>query len=76
MSIQVRYFARLREEFGADVTDCPHLPNETVEQLWQRLNQSDLPDNVLMAIDQAYVKKHSLVPDECEVAFFPPVTGG
>jgi MoaE-MoaD fusion protein len=32
--------------------------------------------NVLSAINQEYILDDALIPDNCEVAFFPPVSGG
>ena len=77
MKIQVRYFARLRE-------DLPHAPTEmelasgaTVLDVWCKATaQMAQPANVLCAVNMDYVGWSRTIADGDEVAFFPPVTGG
>jgi molybdopterin synthase sulfur carrier subunit len=46
-------------------------------QVWNVCTQkSELPSNILVAINQEYVKPDTMVKSGDEVAFFPPVTGG
>lgn len=75
MPIQIRYFAKLRDQLGhAEArTDQPG----SAMQIWQRVNPDlPLPANTLIAINQAYASPDSPVVDGDELAFFPPVTGG
>ena len=77
MSIQVRYFASLKERVGhgSAVLDSP--APLTARQIWQQLNPAlPLPETVLTAVNMHYVPADSLVQDGDELAFFPPVTGG
>lgn len=82
MSIQVKYFASLRERLGRDgdkiSTEMVSGNNDsTVEDIWKIVVTGEsMPANVLCAINQEYVKADALVKDGDEVAFFPPVTGG
>lgn len=77
MSIQVKFFARLREQLGQDETEIDCQPDMTVLQVWQQATSTDqLPDNTLCAINMDYVDRAAQVNDGDEVAFFPPVTGG
>ncbi len=77
MSIKVRYFASLKESVGRADDDIDYVEGMTVSSIWQQLNPDfPLPDNVLMALNMAYVNADTPVHDEDEVAFFPPVTGG
>lgn len=79
MPITVKFFARLREELNLDeiqVSAAVGMSMSAVE-VWQlATKQVDLPEKVLIAINQEYASAQSEVNDNDEVAFFPPVTGG
>jgi molybdopterin synthase sulfur carrier subunit len=83
MSLQVRYFAALREALGA-AEAVPAVPGETLGQLRDRLMaRSPAHAEALArgkalrcALDQVLSDESAPVPDGAEVAFFPPVTGG
>lgn len=83
MSLQVRYFAALREALGATEV-VPAVPGETLGQLRDRLMaRSPVHAQALArgktlrcALDQVLSEESAPVPDGAEVAFFPPVTGG
>ena len=77
MTIQVRFFASLREQIGVAEKQLEARASMTVADVWQQAsNQSDIPANTLMAINMEYVDADQHVGDGDEVAFFPPVTGG
>ncbi len=77
MSIKVRYFASLKEQLGRAEDDLVTVREYTVSQVWSEVNPGlDMPDNVLIAVNMAYVDQTAVVKDGDEVAFFPPVTGG
>lgn len=77
MSITVRYFASLREQIGRGEDQLEASGNDTAAGIWARaVPERDLPDRVLIAINQEYADGHEAVRDGDEVAFFPPVTGG
>ncbi len=77
MSIKVRYFASLKETVGRSEDVVADTGDLTVARIWMRLNPDiPLPDNVLMALNMAYVSQDEAVKDGDEVAYFPPVTGG
>jgi len=77
MTIQVRYFASLREKIGRDADELNATGPQTVEAVWQLATDGEaMPANLLMAVNQSYVKAGASVKDGDEVAFFPPVTGG
>ena len=77
MKVTVLYFAGLRESLGKarDEVFCDH--PITAEQAWvMATGRDEMPDNVLIAINQDYVKADAVLADGDELAFFPPVTGG
>ena len=77
MTINILYFASLRERVGrgSDTLDTPE-PLQA-NQVWQQATgQESFPDDVLIAINQEYTDAKAVVNDGDEVAFFPPVTGG
>lgn len=76
MSIKVRYFASLKELLGRSEEQIEFTNIKTVLDVWQRSNNTPLPDNTLVALNMDYVSLTSEVHDGDEVAFFPPVTGG
>jgi len=75
MSIQVKFFASLRETIGVADTTINHA--NSAGEAWDiATNKADRPINVLVAINLEYAHFNSLIQDGDEVAFFPPVTGG
>lgn len=75
MSIQVKFFASLRESLGQSETTVEQA--STVSEVWNLATQSTTPpNNLLVAVNLDYANMQSQVKDGDEVAFFPPVTGG
>ena len=77
MSINVQFFASLREQIGQSQITLPwETPLDALAVWKQATGNAEMPDNTLCAINMEYVKASTLVQDGDEVAFFPPVTGG
>lgn len=75
MSIQVKFFASLRETLGQSETVVEQA--STVADVWvQATHSAAAPKNMLVAVNLDYATMQSEVADGDEVAFFPPVTGG
>ena len=75
MSIQVKFFASLREQLGGCESEITGAG--TVADVWQKATDGEpLPDRILVAVNLDYATLDSVVNDGDEVAFFPPVTGG
>lgn len=77
MSIQVRYFASLRERMGR-ADECVDTDRAlTVAEVWAHVSGGKpLPPSILVAVNMEYTDVNREVKDGDEVAFFPPVTGG
>jgi molybdopterin converting factor subunit 1 len=84
MNCRVLYFARLRERFGVADEGVQLNPAATVADLlevlrarggvWQQELGAGRPFRV--AVNQDMAASDALIPDNAEVAIFPPVTGG
>lgn len=77
MSVNVRFFASLRERLGRAEEMVDFQPGDTVARIWARVaGDLPLPPHILLAVNHRYASADSAVADGDEVAFFPPVTGG
>jgi molybdopterin synthase sulfur carrier subunit len=78
MNITVKYFASLSELVGRREETVEIFDGATVSDIWQQVSMDieETPDNLLSAVNMAYVKADAKLSDGDEVAFFPPVTGG
>ena len=77
MTINVKFFASLREQVGKADAQLAFSTGLNVAQVWQSVNTDlAMPDNTLCAVNMEYVDRDHRVSDGDEVAFFPPVTGG
>jgi molybdopterin synthase sulfur carrier subunit len=83
MKIQLRYFASLRETIGVgsevfvtSATDVAALRLALIERggAHAQCLANGLP--VRVAVNQVMANDDTPLVGECEVAFFPPVTGG
>lgn len=77
MSIQVKFFASLREELGISerLIDLP--AGSTADDAWRiSTDGRERNGNILIAINMEYKDATSEIREGDEVAFFPPVTGG
>lgn len=77
MSIEVKFFASLRETVGLETTSIEPTPGLTVQGVWDSTTSTaKYPLNTLCAINMDYAQPGDAVEDGDEIAFFPPVTGG
>ncbi|MEJ2106626.1 MAG: MoaD/ThiS family protein [Acidiferrobacteraceae bacterium] len=77
MSLQVKYFASLREMMGRDGDTLDDVEVVSVAEIWSRIaGDRPQPANMLVAGNQEIADLRGLVRDGDEVAFLPPVTGG
>ena len=77
MKVLVKSFASLREQLQLSDTSLELHEGATVADAWQQFTKnSDVPDEVLSAVNHEYCTLQTALSDGDEVAFFPPVTGG
>ena len=83
MKVTVRYFASIREAIGhgsevieTDVTTVEALRDLLLTRGVNYQEALSTERAVRMALNQSVCDGTALLQDNCEVAFFPPVTGG
>lgn len=77
MKISVKFFASLREQLNQAEANLDLNQPTSVLAIWQQASGLEtLPENTLCAVDMEYVDATTVVEQDAEVAFFPPVTGG
>ena len=79
--VKVLFFATLRDKAGTRSAELDVEPGATIEQLKTVLlaqypNLDGLMEHCLASIDHEYCFDESEIPDDAEIAFFPPVSGG
>ena len=79
--IKVLFFATLRDRAGTRFIDLEIPADMTVQALKNRL-ASDYPNlkesmkTILVSVNKEYAFDESVIPQNAEVALFPPVSGG
>lgn len=83
MKIQVRYFASLRETIGQSGETLDSVCKDVASLRAQLVARGGVHAECLakhrpvrVAVDQVMATEATLLTEGCEVAFFPPVTGG
>ena len=83
MKVTVRYFASVREAIGqgsetveTQATTLAGLRDELIARGGQHGSVLARGKAVRMALDQVMADESAGLREGCEVAFFPPVTGG
>lgn len=77
MQVTVKTFAHLRDHLGFTERAAEVPDNACVLDVWQTVaDGSEMPRNVLAAVNLDYAGTDTRVHDGDEIAFFPPVTGG
>ena len=77
MSINVKFFAQLRDTLGHAQCEIDLATPTTVQQVWQAAtDRPELPTDVFCAINHQHARRDQTVQNGDEVAFFPQITGG
>lgn len=79
--IKVMFFATLRDRAGLKSVDLDIPANMTVESLKHLVvdkypGLKDTMETVVISINREFAFDESIVPENAEVAMFPPVSGG
>ncbi len=79
--IKVMFYATLRDEMGARSLELEVEPGATV-RIMKDLLEKDRPavkasiERALVAVNREYSPDETILPENAEVALFPPVSGG
>ncbi len=78
--MNILYFASLRESLKISNEVIPQQANMTVAELKSHLvkqhGAQHFPNNILCAVNHKIANNSTLLSNNDEVAFYPPVTGG
>ena len=75
MSVQVFYFALLREERGCSQEERTIEPGTSVSELFSMIFGRK-PIGIRFAMNQSYVSAAAIPSEGDEIAFLPPLVGG
>ena len=79
--IKLLFFATIRDRAGVKSMELQISENMTIKELRDRLS-SDYPNlkesmkSVLISINREYAFDEAVIPQDAEIAMFPPVSGG
>ncbi len=77
MTITVKFFANLREQYGLTEEIIDFNDGISISDIWLKVTDGqEIPQSVMIAVNMQYAKDNIEVKDGDEVAFFPPVSGG
>ncbi len=81
MKITVLFFATLRDYTGVKSVELDLAPGTTVQGLKRYLAKTypkltESMKTVLVAVNREFGFDENIIPDDSEVAIFPPVSGG
>ena len=78
--MKILYFASLKENLKTSEDDIRFDSPVTIlsikKELIDRYGDQHFPKNILCSVNHEMASENTLVQEEDEVAFFPPVTGG
>jgi len=79
MKIQIRYFARLREQTGLDV-ETRETDSRTMAELWEELAMAHgftlKPSQLMVALNDEFCAWDTALEPGATAVFMPPVAGG
>ena len=79
--VKVLFFANLRDYVGAKSVEIEIPTGTTIQRLTDLLvikypRLEKVKDSMMAAINREYAAGEQIIPEEAEIAFFPPVSGG
>ena len=77
MSIKVKFFANLRDQYGLTEEVVDFNEGISISEIWDKVtNRQKMPESIMIAINMEYSSGDVQLKDNEEIAFFPPVSGG
>jgi molybdopterin converting factor subunit 1 len=80
-NVKTLFFATLRDRVGVGFIDL-QIPGQTSVAEFKSILTQQFPvlkeymGHVLISINQEYAFDDAIIPDDAEIALFPPVSGG
>ncbi len=79
--VKVLLFATLRDYVGARSLELEIPAGTTIHELTETLVKTypsleKVRDSMMAAINRSYAADEQVIPENAEIAFFPPVSGG
>jgi molybdopterin converting factor subunit 1 len=79
--VKILLFATLRDYVGARSLELEIPAGTTIQGLTETLVKTyprleKVKDSMMVAINRSYAADEQVIPENAEVAFFPPVSGG
>jgi molybdopterin converting factor subunit 1 len=79
--VKILLFATLRDYVGARSLELEIPAGTTIQGLTETLVKAyprleKVKDSMMAAINRSYAADEQVIPENAEVAFFPPVSGG
>lgn len=76
ITVTLRTFARYRELLGFEQARITLVETSTLATLLEHPELAKLPAEALLAVNQAFAQRETVLADGDEVALMPPVSGG
>lgn len=76
MSVRILAFARYREVLGFESLELPLPEPPTLGNLLAHPRLAKLPQEALLAVNQVFAPRETVLAEGDEVALMPPVSGG
>jgi molybdopterin synthase catalytic subunit len=76
VTIRVRVFARYRGLLNFEVLELPLPTPPCLAKLLEDPRLAALPEDALLAVNQAFASREATLSEGDEVALMPPVSGG
>lgn len=78
--MNILYFASLKENLKIDSENILIKENATIADIRKKLikkyGAEKFPNNIICAVNHKIANNNTIIYENDEVAFFPPVTGG
>ena len=81
LKVKVMFFATLRDYVGSKATEMEISSGTTIQALTDLLvlknpRLEKVKDSIMAAINREYAADDQIIPEDADIALFPPVSGG